>query len=176
VNRVAYLQRLLAAKTASLVHDHSLHFYMKLSLFYLLFTRAAFMLNITPLEPSHELLPVIERFFFTSGTVPDGQTWEHVALPSIMQSFILSFTSTCPKIITDQSTIDISGALIVGQHTKRFRSFMTGKLQFLGVHFTPVGLYRLVHIIPAWWKQQKKQKGKIEIQTTPSSPFLCAFA
>ncbi len=103
-----------------------------------------FMLTITPFEPSPELAPVIERFFYTTGTVPEGQTWEHVALPSIMQSFILSFTSTRPKIITGQSSMDISGDLIIGQHTKRFRSVMTGQLQFLGVHFTPVGLYRLM--------------------------------
>jgi AraC-like DNA-binding protein len=102
------------------------------------------MITITPFEPSTELSPVIERFFFTSGTVPEGQTWEHVALPSIMQSFILSFTPSHTEVMTDRSPAPVSGDLIIGQHTKRFKSLMRGQFQFLGVHFTPVGLYRLV--------------------------------
>ena len=102
------------------------------------------MLAITPFEPAQHLTPVIERFFYTTGTVPEGQTWEHTALPSIMQSFILSFTGSRPQIITQHTTQDISGDLVIGQHTARFQSMMTGQLEFLGVHFTPTGLYRVL--------------------------------
>jgi AraC-like DNA-binding protein len=102
------------------------------------------MLSMQSFEPSPELSPVIERFFFTTGNVPEEQTWEHEALPSIMQSFILSFTGSRPYIITAQATQDVSGDLIIGQHTRRFKSAMTGQLEFLGVHFTPTGLYQLL--------------------------------
>lgn len=102
------------------------------------------MLDITPFEPSTDLSPVIERFFFTIGAVPEGQSWEHTALPSIMQSFILSFTGSRPQIITRHAKQDIGGDLVVGQHTRRFQSTMTGTLEFLGVHFTPTGLYRVL--------------------------------
>lgn len=139
-----FIEISLRGEVNSFRREMSLTSPQKIIFTYPLITRTARMLTITPFEPSPELLPVIERFFFTSGTVPKGQTWEHVALPSIMQSFILSFTPSQVKVITDRSTIPISGNLIIGQHTRRFKSLMTGELQFLGVHFTPTGLYRLV--------------------------------
>lgn len=102
------------------------------------------MLAIAPFEPAPHLAPVVERFFYTTGTVPEGQTWEHTALPSIMQSFILSFTGTRPQIISQHTKQEVSGDLVIGQHTTRFQSIMTGQLEFLGVHFTPTGLYRVL--------------------------------
>lgn len=137
------------------------------------------MLAITPYAPAPQSSPVIERFFYTTGVVPEGQCWEHTALPSIMQSFILSFTGSRPRIITHQTKQDVSGDLVIGQHTRRFHSIMTGHLAFLGVHFTPTGLYRVlqkpmrpfsdaIHSLSehlTWYEELKKRmKGADTIQ------------
>lgn len=103
------------------------------------------MLSITPIEVAPSLKPLVERFFFTTGTVPEGQTWEHTAMPSIMQSLLFNLTGSMPRIVNDQTSMHVGGNLIIGQHTRRFQSFLTGELGFLGVHFSPTGLYRLLN-------------------------------
>jgi AraC-like DNA-binding protein len=62
-----------------------------------------------------------------------------------MQSVILNFSGTMPTITNSEGqTYLISGDLILGQHTRRFKTVMQGKLDFIGVHFFPTALYRLI--------------------------------
>jgi methylphosphotriester-DNA--protein-cysteine methyltransferase len=102
------------------------------------------MLSLSSANPSPQLATTIERFFITTGQIPDGQRFENTNLPSIMQSIVINFTGTRPKIISPVGEREVSNDLILGQHTKRFTSVLEGKLDFIGVHFGPTGLHRLL--------------------------------
>jgi methylphosphotriester-DNA--protein-cysteine methyltransferase len=104
------------------------------------------MFPITPAWPSEQLSGVIERYFITSAEIPGEQAWTQTALPAIMQAIVLNFTGTTPRLTCEKRGPMDPGneALVIGQQTRRFTMHLEGKLDFVGVHFSPTGLYRLL--------------------------------
>lgn len=106
------------------------------------------MLSLLPVAPKKLSAEIVERFFITKGNLPPDFVWEHTALPSIMQSVIINAAdegehTVVRTAIHDQNVV-LTNDLILGQFTKRFSTSLEGSVHFIGIHFTPTGLYRLL--------------------------------
>ena len=103
------------------------------------------MFKLEAIEPSPQLAPVVERFFLTEATIPADLTIDKILLPSVMQSILLNMNGT-PQIITapQGEPQTIAGHLVLGQFTKSFTASLSGSIDFIGIHFKPTGLYRLI--------------------------------
>ena len=99
-------------------------------------------------EPDKELQHILERIIITEGYVPAGQTFEHNALPSIMQSLAILFDegemNTSVKSVLKDREENLKKHLILGQFTKSFLYTLKGSADSIVFHFRPTGLYRLL--------------------------------
>ena len=102
------------------------------------------MLSFETVMPANVPAFVVERFFIANGNVPEGVVLQDKPLPSIMQSIIIDFGGTPQKaILPNGVSFNCEGDLIMGQFTKRFSSTISGRVDSIGIQFSPTGLYRL---------------------------------
>jgi AraC-like DNA-binding protein len=101
--------------------------------------------QLEAIAPASRLREVVEKYFITRATIPHDQPLEKNLLPSIMQSLLLNMNGN-PQFISPPmgDPGNYTGHLILGQYTKPFTATLTGEIDFIGIHFTPTGLYRLL--------------------------------
>lgn len=103
------------------------------------------MLSLETVLPKHIPLSIVERFFVTTGNIPREQPLKNSILPSIMQSVIIDFGSDIQYAhFPDGQTMECQGDQIMGQFTQRISNSLQGKLDYIGIQFSPTGLYRLL--------------------------------
>jgi AraC-like DNA-binding protein len=104
----------------------------------------ATMLKLSNVSPSPSLLPIVQRYYVVEGTIPPGTEWRNHLLPSIMQSILFCMNGSCQRSIIKGKEFEVKFPVILGQFTTHFESIATGELYYIGVHFTPVGLWRVL--------------------------------
>ena len=106
------------------------------------------MFNLTARQPNEGLEHILERIIITEGTVPDGQVWEHNALPAIMQSWAILFDkdemNTTVKTVLKDHEKNLKKHLVLGQFTKSFLYTLKGSADSIVFHFKPTMMYRLM--------------------------------
>lgn len=103
------------------------------------------MISLQAVSPSKITAPIVERYFITTAQFSDGQRWENKILPSIIQSVAIDFDSTAPQaILPNGKHIACPGDLILGQFTRSCISILEGRVDFISIHFTPTGLFRVL--------------------------------
>lgn len=105
------------------------------------------MLSLETVLPERIPVSVVERFFVTRGYIPPDQPLKNSILPSIMQSLIINFGSDPQYAYFPNGEILVcQGDQIMGQFTARIEDSLQGKLEYIGIQFSPTGLYRLLQV------------------------------
>lgn len=106
------------------------------------------MFNLKTQEPNANLQHLLERIIITEGAVPEGQVWEHNALPAIMQSWAILFDkdemNTTVESILKDSEKNLKKHLVLGQFTKSFLYTLKGSADSIVFHFKPTMMYRVM--------------------------------
>jgi AraC-like DNA-binding protein len=102
------------------------------------------MLKLNNFSPSLGLGQVVQRYYVVEGTIPPGTEWRNVLLPSIMQSILFCMNGSSQRSIIKGQEIVVKFPVILGQFTTHFESIASGDLYYIGVHFTPAGLWQVL--------------------------------
>jgi AraC-like DNA-binding protein len=103
-----------------------------------------FMLKLSHFSPSSALSKVVQRYYVVEGTIPEGTEWHNKLLPSIMQSILFCMNGSSQRSIINGQEKEIQFPVILGQFTTHFESIARGELYYIGVHFTPTGLWQVL--------------------------------
>jgi len=104
--------------------------------------------NLTTQEPNQSLQHILERIIITEGKVPDGQVWQHNALPTVMQSWAIIFDkdemNSMVKAVAKDREKNLKRHLVLGQFTKSVLYTMKGTADSIVFHFKPTMMYRVM--------------------------------
>jgi AraC-like DNA-binding protein len=104
-------------------------------------------MHLESIAPRPELACAVERFFITKANIIAQSSLNNTLLPSIMQSILLNLNGNAQYIKPPiGESRQFNENLILGQYTKSFSSTLAGEIDYIGIHFTSTGLYRLLKL------------------------------
>jgi AraC-like DNA-binding protein len=104
-------------------------------------------MHLESIAPRPELACAVERFFITKANISEQNPVNNTLLPSIMQSILLNLNGNAQYIHPPIGEgRQFNESLVLGQYTKSFTTTLVGEIDYIGIHFTSTGLYRLLKL------------------------------